>query len=213
MNSLRKQSPTGKETKELTNSLQSTSETSADQPCVRKTKQSRLSSSLDFEDVHAFNEKKIFVGGIKKTLLKREFLSYFEEFGAIKGIEVLRKKKSLLRRGFCFLIYEEKAVVDKILKQGVHVICGVEVECKVACPKEKATGEKVSQPVSFEGYETSLARLSLAMQVRGTDLNKEFYKFMTRGDRNVCVEFSDTIKFLNLESKRMFVWKRLFDNK
>ena len=187
-------------TKPVNVSKQSNSDSTAD-ASRKKVAKTVESNTARAEEAYVFNEKKIFVGGIKRNLRKSAFLTYFEQFGQIVGLDYLQKRKSLLRRGFCFLIFEEKAVVDDILKKRIHVIDGVEIECKVASPKQFSCKQENTLSVTDEDYQRALVKKSLELKKEGSNLTFEFFRFVTLGELNVFEEFKNTIEGLELEMK------------
>lgn len=80
--------------------------------------------------------KKLFVGGLKGETTEEAMIEYFKEFGEIKGkIEFKVDRETQKKRGFCFISFQNEAIVDRIVKKKYHTIAGVRLEVKRAIDK------------------------------------------------------------------------------
>ena len=83
---------------------------------------------------------KIFVGGLKPDLSDDDIKNYFGKFGTIVEVELPFDKQKNQRKGFCFITFEQEAVVTDLLKTPKQSIKGHEVDVKKATPKPDAMG-------------------------------------------------------------------------
>ncbi|XP_066966467.1 RNA-binding protein squid-like isoform X4 [Macrobrachium rosenbergii] len=83
---------------------------------------------------------KIFVGGLKPELSDDDIKNYFGKYGTIIEVEMPFDKQKNQRKGFCFITFEQEAVVTELLKTPKQSINGVEVDVKKATPKPDAMG-------------------------------------------------------------------------
>jgi RNA-binding protein Musashi len=81
------------------------------------------------------DSKKIFVGGLGDKITKDDLLSYFEKFGTITDAVVFYDKLTRKARGFGFVTFDSKEVVDKVLNKSFHDLNGIKVETKNAEPR------------------------------------------------------------------------------
>eukprot|EP00029_Vermamoeba_vermiformis_P005305 TRINITY_DN1804_c0_g1_i1.p1 TRINITY_DN1804_c0_g1~~TRINITY_DN1804_c0_g1_i1.p1 ORF type:complete len:293 (-),score=69.65 TRINITY_DN1804_c0_g1_i1:110-988(-) len=84
------------------------------------------------------NEKKIFVGGLSWTTTEDSLRAYFEQFGDIREVIIMRDKLSGRSRGFGFVSFVNKDAVDSATQQD-HVLDGRNIEAKRAIPKGEIT--------------------------------------------------------------------------
>ncbi|XP_057602416.1 heterogeneous nuclear ribonucleoprotein A3-like isoform X2 [Hippopotamus amphibius kiboko] len=80
--------------------------------------------------------KKIFVGGIKEDT-EYNLRDYFEKYGKIETIEVMKDGQSRKKRGFAFVTFDDHDTVDKIVVQKYHIINGHNCEVKKALSKQE----------------------------------------------------------------------------
>lgn len=78
---------------------------------------------------------KIFVGGLKPELTDDEIKNYFGQYGTIIEVEMPYDKQKNQRKGFCFITFEQEAVVADLLKTPKQTIGGHQVDVKKATPK------------------------------------------------------------------------------
>uniref|UniRef100_A0A0E0KJI8 RRM domain-containing protein n=1 Tax=Oryza punctata TaxID=4537 RepID=A0A0E0KJI8_ORYPU len=79
--------------------------------------------------------EKLFVGGLHENVTEKDFISYFEKFGTITDVVVMRNKITNRPRGFGFISFDSNEAVCKILQDRFHNLNGTDVEVKVAVPK------------------------------------------------------------------------------
>ncbi|KAK3885307.1 hypothetical protein Pcinc_010472 [Petrolisthes cinctipes] len=78
---------------------------------------------------------KIFVGGLKPELSDDDIKKFFGTFGNIIEVEMPFDKQKNQRKGFCFITFDQEAVVTDLLKTPKQNINGHEVDVKKATPK------------------------------------------------------------------------------
>lgn len=85
-----------------------------------------------------WDPKKIFVGGIPRTVTEDKFKEFFSAYGTVLWHEIIRDLDSGLPRGFGFVVFDSAQVVDNILINGNYIdMEGAKVEIKRVQPKEK----------------------------------------------------------------------------
>ncbi|KAL7641779.1 UNVERIFIED_CONTAM: hypothetical protein RMT77_007653 [Armadillidium vulgare] len=78
---------------------------------------------------------KIFVGGIKAEMSDEDLRNFFSQFGKVIDVEVPFDKQRNLRKGFCFITFEQEQVVNELLKNPQQIINGFTVDLRKATPK------------------------------------------------------------------------------
>ena len=65
---------------------------------------------------------KIFVGGLSWSSTEESLTSYFSQFGPVIKVEIMRDRVTGNPRGFCFIVFENDASVEKIMQHGKHTV-------------------------------------------------------------------------------------------
>lgn len=86
---------------------------------------------------------KIFVGGLTSEISDDDIKAYFGQYGTIVELQAPFDKTKNQRKGFCFVTFDSKDVVYKLLKTPKQVINGKEVDVKKV---------KVNPEVNRQGY-------------------------------------------------------------
>ncbi|XP_066586062.1 RNA-binding protein squid isoform X1 [Prorops nasuta] len=73
---------------------------------------------------------KIFVGGLTPEITDEDIKSYFGQYGTIVELQAPFDKVKNQRKGFCFITFDSKEVVYKLLKTPKQTINGKEVDVK-----------------------------------------------------------------------------------
>lgn len=73
---------------------------------------------------------KIFVGGLTPEMTDSVVQDYFSQFGTIVEYQAPMDKKKKQRKGFCFITFESKDIVQKVLKNPKQYISGKAVDVK-----------------------------------------------------------------------------------
>lgn len=80
--------------------------------------------------------RKLFIGNVNKTVQQEEFTSYFENYGQIADIILMRRKEEPEHRGFGFVTYENPQDADKVLAEN-HELHGRVLNVNVAKGRTK----------------------------------------------------------------------------
>ena len=65
--------------------------------------------------------KKVFVGGIKENIDEEELRNYFQQYGSVETVDVIRDRETQKKRGFAFVGFSDYDPVDKIVcESGFH---------------------------------------------------------------------------------------------
>lgn len=76
--------------------------------------------------------KKVFVGGIKENIDEEELRNYFQQYGSVETVDVIRDRETRKKRGFAFVGFNDYDPVDNIVLIRHHDICGVQCEVEKA---------------------------------------------------------------------------------
>ncbi|KAI9198660.1 hypothetical protein LWI28_019955 [Acer negundo] len=85
---------------------------------------------MESEGVGNLKTKKIFVGGLRPTLIEDGFCQYFESYGHVTDVVVTQRPQ-----GFGFITFDSEDAVDRVLHKTFHELMGKRVEVKLALPK------------------------------------------------------------------------------
>ncbi|CAF0778839.1 unnamed protein product [Adineta steineri] len=80
----------------------------------------------------AEDDRKLFVGGLTWDTTQDDLREYFSNFGNILDCSIKHDPTTGRSRGFAFLIFDRKDIVDKILSQNEHFVKGRKVDPKPA---------------------------------------------------------------------------------
>lgn len=110
----------------------------------------RNNSRFNGRSNEQFREKKIFVGGLSANLTEEEFKNYFEKFGKITDVAVIRDNTTHRPRGFGFITFDSEDSVEEVLQNKFYELTGKLVEVKRAIPKEGINN-------NFDGYNGNIS--------------------------------------------------------
>ncbi|CAF1527666.1 unnamed protein product [Rotaria magnacalcarata] len=85
------------------------------------------------------DDRKLFVGGLTWDTTQDDLHEYFSSFGNILDCSIKHDPTTGRSRGFAFLIFDRKDIVDKILSQNEHFVKGRKVDPKPAHRRLTAT--------------------------------------------------------------------------
>merc|ERR1711874_600924 len=147
------------------------------------------------------NEKRIFVGGLKKNWTEVELKEYFQQFGKIDTCYIAKKKDSEISRKFGFVFFDQAEVLRKVFDQEKHIIKGVEVFVKQLKPrktKENASPtkvvEKAKKPKSKKkqykaGSKDSGSETAVPQMSSPTDILK---KLQVKSKKKTCINSDES---------------------
>lgn len=111
--------------------------------------------------------KKIFVGGLPNTITEEDVKMYFEAFGQVNEVQLIKDRETGRLRGFAFITFDDEDSADKCLQRRTHEIGKKMCEVKRAQTRsrEQALAEK-KEPVASQAQEATSAALPM------TDVNR-----------------------------------------
>ncbi|XP_034235216.1 heterogeneous nuclear ribonucleoprotein 87F-like isoform X3 [Thrips palmi] len=80
--------------------------------------------------------RKLFIGGLDYRTTDESMKEYFEQWGEVVDVVVMKDPKTRRSRGFGFITYAQAHMVDAAMHARPHKIDGREVESKRAVPRE-----------------------------------------------------------------------------
>ena len=83
------------------------------------------------------SSKKIFVGGLAPSVTEKDLIEFFSNYGKVKDASVLFDNNRNASRGFGFVSFEDKDVVDKLVKENNFVLKSRKIDVKRAQPKSE----------------------------------------------------------------------------
>ncbi|CAF0792903.1 unnamed protein product [Rotaria sp. Silwood1] len=78
------------------------------------------------------DERKLFVGGLTWDTTQEDLRGYFSSFGNVLDCSIKHDPSTGRSRGFAFLVFDSKDIVEKILSQNDHFVNGRRVDPKPA---------------------------------------------------------------------------------
>ncbi|TYJ43783.1 hypothetical protein E1A91_A03G176800v1 [Gossypium mustelinum] len=82
-------------------------------------------------------KRKIFVGGLPRSITDEEFKGYFEKFRSIVDAVVIHDKETKRSRGFGFVTYEAEESANLVLRTNFHLLNNKRVEVKKVTPRKE----------------------------------------------------------------------------
>ncbi|KAG5180834.1 hypothetical protein JKP88DRAFT_263787 [Tribonema minus] len=131
------------------------------------------------------SEGKVFVGGIGWSTTDAVLKVYFEKFGVVEEIALMKDKLTGHPRGFAFIKFKDPAVTETVVTQQ-HIIDGRNVDVKKAVPRsQKERRDAPKAPTSLKIFVGGLDQA-----VNDEDFRKHFEKY---GKVSDCVIMYDKI--------------------
>lgn len=90
------------------------------------------------------DERKLFVGGLTWDTTQEDLREYFSSFGNVADCSIKHDPSTGRSRGFAFLVFETKDIVEKILSQSDHFVKGRKVDPKPAHRRSTAGGNQMN---------------------------------------------------------------------
>lgn len=82
--------------------------------------------------------RKLFIGGLDYRTTDQSLKSFYEQWGEIVDVVVMKHPQSQKSRGFGFVTYSKSSMVDEAMKNRPHKIDGREVDSKRAVPRDES---------------------------------------------------------------------------
>jgi RNA recognition motif-containing protein len=87
-------------------------------------------------------KRKIFVGGLKKSVTEQDLLNYFNNFGAVEKVIISREHYTDISRGCGFVIFKSiKSAKKTLYFKGAHKLHGKQFGCKSCKSREEINGK------------------------------------------------------------------------
>lgn len=95
---------------------------------------------------------KIFVGGLDRSVDEGVVRSFFQQFGPVVEVLVMRDPHNHQSRGFGFITFQRDDSAKQVLQNRYHDMMGKRVEVKSAVPRGQAPPPQRGPPRSSQGY-------------------------------------------------------------
>jgi len=162
------------------------------------------------------NNQKMFIGGVSKQTTTASLRAHFEQFGAVKDVEIKSDPTTGLSRGFGFVLFELPESVNAVMEAGQQFLDGKRIDPK---PAEKRNCKVFIGGISpSTASETVQELMETFGQVdnfeRRTDRNRgtlQPFAFCTFKDDAVASSLAKT-RWVEIEGKRCEV-KLSIENK
>lgn len=158
---------------------------------------------------------KVFVGGLPSSITEEELRHYFETYGRVNQIELLRDRETNRLRGFAFVSFEDEDSADKCIQRRSHEICRKICEVKRAHNREKDQGNitNSSRRSDGGGYDNRDRDIPKHGQIQpptntdlGSDVNALIQQAFLMGQQSVYQQAGlqpPTVNQLNLGASGM----------
>ena len=83
------------------------------------------------------SSKKIFVGGLEPSVTAKDLIEFFSKFGKVKDASVLFDNNRNASRGFGFVSFEDKNVIENLVNENNFILKGRKIDVKRAQPKSE----------------------------------------------------------------------------
>ncbi|KAH8265437.1 hypothetical protein KR038_007807 [Drosophila bunnanda] len=80
---------------------------------------------------------KLFVGGLSWQTSSDKLKEYFNMFGTVTDVLIMKDPITQRSRGFGFITFQEPSTVEKVLKVPIHTLDGKKIDPKHATPKNR----------------------------------------------------------------------------
>jgi len=88
--------------------------------------------SGDFKANEPNEDRKLFIGGLSWETREDHLKEYFGKFGTVEKVELKLDPMTGRSRGFAFVVYDDKAPIQKVMDAGDHAINSKKVDVKRA---------------------------------------------------------------------------------
>ncbi|KAI0501455.1 hypothetical protein KFK09_016400 [Dendrobium nobile] len=101
---------------------------------------------------------KLFIGGITKELEEEVLKEYFQKYGEVKEVVVMRERATGNLRGFGFIEFFDPEAAERAINEGQHLIRNISVEVKRARPRPEERRNYQSPHHPYPDQSTQLIR-------------------------------------------------------
>ncbi|CAF1675513.1 unnamed protein product [Adineta ricciae] len=116
----------------------------------------------------AEDDRKLFVGGLTWDTTQDDLREYFSSFGNILDCSIKHDPTTGRSRGFAFLVFDRKDIVDKILSQNEHFVKGRKVDPK---PAHRRLAANNNNAMSSSSSMNSISNNNRKVFIGGLDPN------------------------------------------
>ena len=108
------------------------------------------------------SSKKIFVGGLEPSVTENDLIEFFSKYGKVKEASVLFDNNRNASRGFGFVSFEDKELVDELVEKNNFMLKGRKIDVKRAQPKS----EQKTKNIHFQsGVDVVLNYIKLSSDI------------------------------------------------
>ena len=111
------------------------------------------------------------LGGLTWDTTQEDLREYFTSFGTILDCSIKHDPTTGRSRGFAFLVFDRKEIVDKILSQNEHFVKGRKVDPKPAHRRTGLTGIQQINQMSSSSSSNSISNNNRKVFIGGLDPN------------------------------------------
>lgn len=125
-------------------------------------------------DIHSQkpeDDRKLFVGGLTWDTTQEDLREYFSNFGNILDCSIKHDPTTGRSRGFAFLIFDRKDIVERILSQSEHFVKGRKVDPKPAHRRLAQTNPNHTHSALSSSSSHSLSNNNRKVFIGGLDPN------------------------------------------
>merc|ERR1719481_2501438 len=85
---------------------------------------------------------KLFVGGLSWLTSEEKLREYFNQFGQVEDVLIMKDPITQRSRGFGFITFYSPTTVERVLAVPSHILDGKKIDPKPATPKSKSKENK-----------------------------------------------------------------------
>lgn len=93
---------------------------------------------------------KLFVGGLSWQTEEHHLQTYFNQFGSIENVQIMKDPFTLRSRGFGFITFSSATSLERVLSVSPHIVDGKKIDPKPATQSPKARKPKQERFLSVE---------------------------------------------------------------
>ncbi|KAM7361156.1 RNA-binding protein musashi isoform 2-T2 [Cochliomyia hominivorax] len=127
---------------------------------------------------------KLFVGGLSWQTSSEKLKEYFNMFGAVTDVLIMKDPLTQRSRGFGFITFKEPCSVDKVLQVPIHTLDGKKIDPKHATPKNRPRNSSKTKKIFVGG---------VAQDTSAEEVKAYFNQFGTVGE---------TVMLMDQQTKR-----------